>query len=64
MGRVEVGPEQGLPEVSVISCDNLLTIRRQSWIGRRSAGWMKSRVPRWIRRCGMPSTSATDTSEL
>jgi mRNA interferase MazF len=24
--EVEVGPEQGLPEVSVISCDNLLTI--------------------------------------
>jgi mRNA interferase MazF len=24
--EVEVGPEQGLPEASVISCDNLLTI--------------------------------------
>jgi mRNA interferase MazF len=24
--EVEVGPEQGLPETSVISCDNLLTI--------------------------------------
>jgi mRNA interferase MazF len=24
--EVEVGPEHGLPEVSVISCDNLLTI--------------------------------------
>ena len=24
--EVEVAPEQGLPEVSVISCDNLLTL--------------------------------------
>lgn len=24
--EVEVGPEQGLPEVSAISCDNLLTL--------------------------------------
>ncbi len=24
--EVEVGPEQGLPEASVISCDNLVTI--------------------------------------
>ena len=24
--EVEVGPEEGLPEASVISCDNLLTI--------------------------------------
>ncbi len=26
--EVEVGPEEGLPEPSVISCDNLLTIPR------------------------------------
>ena len=24
--EVEVGPEQGLPEISVISCDNVLTV--------------------------------------
>lgn len=26
--EVEVGPDQGLPEVSVISCDNVLTVPR------------------------------------
>jgi mRNA interferase MazF len=26
--EVEVGPEQGLPEVGAISCDNLLTVPR------------------------------------
>jgi hypothetical protein len=25
---VEVGPDEGLPEASVITCDNLLTIHR------------------------------------
>ena len=37
--EVEVGPEQGLPEVSVISCDNLLTIP-QPVLDPAPVGWL------------------------
>jgi mRNA interferase MazF len=35
--EVEVGPEQGLPETSVISCDNVLTVP-QAVLDREAAG--------------------------
>lgn len=35
--EVDVGPDQGLPEVSVISCDNLVTIPQPS-LDRRPVG--------------------------
>jgi mRNA interferase MazF len=39
--EVELGPEQGLPAVGVISCDNLLTIPQAVLDPARSAGWTR-----------------------
>jgi len=35
--EVEVGPDQGLPETSVISCDNILTVPQDA-LDQRPAG--------------------------
>jgi len=57
--EVEVGAEKGLPQVSVISCDNLLTVS-QAILDVEPVGSTRSSGPTWIGRCATPSTSDTD----
>ena len=39
--EVQVGPEQGLPEASVINCDAVVTVRQSALDPERSAGWTR-----------------------
>jgi mRNA-degrading endonuclease toxin of MazEF toxin-antitoxin module len=58
--EVEVGPKDGFPEWSVISCDNVIAVPTEV-LDREPVGQLVSKLASgWIRRFATPSTSSTD----